>query len=63
MKVQIHFQNLIGAIIALIVFVMTANGSILNYIHFADVLNEIAFACVSLLMTVMFLFMSFSKIK
>lgn len=63
MKVQINFQNLIGAILALIVFVMTANGSILNYIQFADVLNEMAFAFSALLMGIMFLFMSFSKIK
>lgn len=63
MKVQIHFQNLIGAILALIVFVMTANGSILNYIHFADVLNEMFFAFTAAMMSVMFFFMSFSKIK
>ena len=62
-KVKINILNLIGAILALIVSIMTINGSILEWIQFADVLNEMAFAFTGIMLTICMAFLSFEKIK
>ena len=46
---KINFKALLGAITALMTAHATATGEILNYINFADPLNEMAF-CVLCLM-------------
>ena len=53
---KIDFKMLFGAIGALCVSGMTVMGVIQNYIHFADPLNEIGFACMSMFMGIMLLF-------
>ena len=50
-KTQIDFTRalyFIGAIFFAYIFQQTANGNILNYIRFSDVLNEMVFAFTSL---------------
>ncbi len=47
---KINFQALIGAVVSLGVAYITATGIILNYIKFADPLNEMAFCVLSLMM-------------
>jgi hypothetical protein len=40
---------------------MTANGTIQNYIHFADAINEIGFFVISIVAGIIGLFSSFEK--
>lgn len=61
LKFKIDFKYLTAAIVALIIAYMTATGFILNFIKFADVLNEIAFFTVSVFLSSIFTFCSFSK--
>ena len=52
-KMQIDFTRalyFIGTIFFAYIFQQTANGNILNYIHFDDVLNEMVFAFTSLVL-------------
>ena len=49
---KINFKALLGAITALMMAHATATGEILNYISFADPLNEMAFCVLSLLFAV-----------
>ena len=47
---KINFKALLGAITALMVAHATATGEILNYINFADPLNEMAFCILCLVL-------------
>ena len=60
-NIDIHLGFLIGSITAFAVAYSTAQGTIQNYIHFADPLNEMAFCVAALFMGVICLPMAFSK--
>jgi hypothetical protein len=60
-NIKIDAKNLAASAAALSVAYMTATGYILNYIKFADVLNEMFFCLAALSLGTIFLFMSFSK--
>ena len=47
---KINFKALLGAITALMVAHATATGEILNYINFADPLNEMVFCILCLML-------------
>lgn len=53
MSITVNFKALIGAVVAAIATVMTANGSIDNYIAFAGEANAAAFCLVSGMMTIL----------
>jgi len=57
----IHWNNLLGAIAALLVFILTGQGILQQYIDFPGVANEIGFAFMSLFLAVILFIMSFSK--
>lgn len=61
LKFKIDFKYLTAAIVALVIAYMTATGFILNFIKFADVLNEIAFFVCAMTLGTMMLFASFTK--
>lgn len=60
-NISISYKNLALAILAFAVAYMTATGQILNYIKFADVLNEIAFFCCAGMVAIIAFIGSFSK--
>ena len=62
-KIVINPGPFLIAILSFIVFYSTASGSIQNYIHFAGVENEMAFAFVALLGTILGAFISFERVK
>jgi len=62
-KIVIKPGPFLIAILSFIIFYSTVSGSIQNYIHFAGVENEMAFAFVALLGTVLGAFVSFEKFK
>ena len=53
---KIDFKMLLGAIGALGLGLLTMAGTVQKYIHFADPLNEMAFACMAMFMGVMCIF-------
>ena len=52
---KIDFKYLVGAISALSLGLLTMAGVVQNYIHFADPLNEMAFAFTAMFGGIMFL--------
>jgi hypothetical protein len=62
-KVKINVLNLIGTILALLVTISIMNGSAQSLIHFTDPLNEMAFAFMSLMLTICLTALSFKKLK
>ena len=52
MSKKINLKATIGAIISFGVAYITATGTILNYINFADPLNEMGFCILALIMGV-----------
>ena len=51
---KIDFKYLVGAIGALSLGLLTMAGVVQNYIHFADPLNEMAFALMAMFGGIMF---------
>jgi hypothetical protein len=62
-KVNINVLNLIGTILALLVTISIMNGSAQTVVHFADPINEMACALMSMLLTIGLAITSFEKIK
>ena len=60
-NIKIDAKYLTASIFALLIAYATATGFILNFIKFADVLNEIFFFIASLSLGVICLCLSFSK--
>jgi hypothetical protein len=60
-NIDIHVGYLVSAITAFGIAYSTAQGTIQDYIHFADPLNEMAFCVAALFMGVICLPMAFSK--
>jgi hypothetical protein len=60
-NIQIHYNYLIGAMAALIVAILTGQGTIQQYIHFAGMANEMGFFFLSLFLSSSLFFYSFSK--
>lgn len=60
-KFKINRNPLIVSILSFTVAYMTASGKILSYIEFADVLNEIAFFGMAVMLGTVGLFSSFEK--
>jgi hypothetical protein len=52
---------ILGGIFALYIAYITGTGEILNYIHFADPLNEMFFCCASLSLGIGCIIAGFSK--
>jgi hypothetical protein len=60
-NINIHLGYCIAAIASFGIAYYTAQGTVQNYIHFADPLNEMAFCVAALFMGVICLPMAFSK--
>jgi hypothetical protein len=60
-NIKIDAKYLTGSIFAFLIAYATATGFILNFIKFADVLNEIFFFAAAAAMGAICLFCSFSK--
>jgi hypothetical protein len=60
-KFKLNLKPLILTIVSFTVAAMTANGTIQNYIHFADAINEIGFFVISIVAGIIGLFSSFEK--
>jgi hypothetical protein len=63
MKVQVNVMPFLAMVLSLIVAYMTATGSILQFIQFQDVLNEIFFFIAAFFMAIGFGINAFSKIE
>jgi len=61
MKFIKKLSYIITGLAALYVAYITATGEILNYINFADPLNEMGFCVCALMIAAGFLFIGFSK--
>jgi hypothetical protein len=60
-NIKVHNANLLGAIAALIVAFSIGQGTLQQYIEFPGVANEIGVFLLSLCLSVILFFMSFSK--
>jgi high-affinity Fe2+/Pb2+ permease len=60
-NVTIHWNNLLGAIAALMVFFLLGQGILQKFISFAGPLNEMGCAFMSLFLSVILFSLSFSK--
>lgn len=60
-NIKVHITNLLGAIAALIVAFSIGQGTLQQYIEFPGVGNEIGVFLLTLFLSVMLFFMSFSK--
>ena len=60
-KFKLNIKPLIVTAVSFTVATLTANGTIQNYINFADVLNEIGFFVLAFTAGIVGLFSSFEK--
>jgi len=60
---KLNIKYFLFAIAFFAIAYMTATGDILNYINFADVLNEMAFCFCALLLGILNTIMAFERIK
>jgi hypothetical protein len=63
MKVQLNIFPFIGTLAAMFVTISIFNGSAQEVVHFAGALNEMATACMSMLLTIAGFAYSFESIK
>jgi mannose/fructose/N-acetylgalactosamine-specific phosphotransferase system component IID len=63
MKVQLNILPFIGALAAMFVTFSIMNGTAQEVVHFADPLNEMATAFLTLMLTLIGFVMSFESIK
>ena len=61
MKTIKKLGYIVSGLASLYIAYITATGEILNYINFADPLNEMGFCCASLSMASCLLYIGFSK--
>lgn len=62
-KFKLNPEMLVLSMVSFLVAYMTVNGTIQSYIYFADVLNEIGFFVMAILLGTLGLFTSFKKTK
>jgi len=47
-----NYQAILVSVVGLVITTKTLNGSILNYIHFEGILNEMAFGFLALMLSI-----------